>query len=67
MHQWGDEWNLVFYWLADDIPAFLDAWDEMRSRGVERHPDMLNIVDYCTDHKDNIYQQVSVTEMPSGM
>jgi hypothetical protein len=66
-HTWGDEWNLVFYWTAEDIPAFLDAWQEMTRRINERHPDAFPITDYCTDHKDNIYTQVAGTQPPSGM
>ena len=66
-HAWGDEWNLVFYWVAEDIPAFTAGWAEMTSRINQRHPDAFPITDYCSDHKDNIYTQVTVTQAPGGM
>jgi len=57
LHDWADEWNVVFYWTAADKAAFFSAWSEMNSRFGERHPDApTTLTDSCTDHKDNIYR-----------
>ena len=55
IHDWADEWNVVFYYGAADKTAFFSAWAEILSRLNERHPDAPAITDYCTEHKDNIY------------
>lgn len=60
-HQWGDEWNVVFYYTAADKAAFFSAWTELISRFNERHPDVPPLTDYCTEHKDNIYRLRAAT------
>ncbi len=60
-HNWGDEWNVVFYQTAADKTAFFSAWTEINSRFNERHPDVPPLTDYCTEHKDNIYTLRAVT------
>lgn len=58
-HGWGDEWNFVIYYAAEDIPAFHTAFGEFFSRATERHPDFLERLESnCTRHKDNIYRVV---------
>jgi hypothetical protein len=38
-HQWGDEWNVNWYRLAQDRDAVFDAIAEVSRRLQERHPD----------------------------
>jgi hypothetical protein len=55
-HAWADEWNVVYYYLAQDIPTFLSGWQQFASRITERHPDLFNwFTERCPEHKDNIY------------
>jgi len=63
-HQWGDEWNVVFYMTAPDTPSYLTAFQEAGRRFEERHPDATPITEYCSEHKDNIYTLRSATEAP---
>lgn len=66
-HQWGDEWNVVFYITAPDTPTYLEASREAVDRFEERHPDVLNLTEVCSEHKDNIYTLRTATGAPSGM
>lgn len=57
-HDWGDEWNVSFWWLADDKPTFFAAWEEGNRRFNERHPNPPEdprFTEACTEHKDTIY------------
>lgn len=64
-HSWGDEWNVVFYYVAEDIPAFLDAFGEMFSRMQERHPDFIGFFQgACSEHKDSFYSLGRRTSEP---
>lgn len=65
-HQWGDSWNVVFYTTAPDTPSFLAANEEAIQRIEERHPDLTDITEYCSEHKDNIYTLQTSTEAPGG-
>ncbi len=61
-HDWGDEWNVVFYYTAENKAAFFEAWAEMGRRYIGRHPDAPLLSDFCTgEHKDNIYTLRTVT------
>jgi hypothetical protein len=61
-HLWGDDWNVHFWTVADDVSTFMAAFAEANARGAERYPEGLNIFDVCTEHKDNIYQLGESTE-----
>jgi hypothetical protein len=55
-HNWGDEWNVNYWYTAKDMASFDLFWDEYVSRVSERHPDAWGkIVNHFQAHKDNIY------------
>ena len=55
-HDWGDEWNVNRYRIAQDRDAVLTAIAEVNRRFEERHPDLPpGPLSQCTAHKDNIY------------
>jgi len=55
-HEWGDEWNCNFYYIAKDKESFFAAWDEFVKRMSERHPDAWSeLIPSFQAHKDNIY------------
>lgn len=55
-HNWGDEWNVNFWYTAKDMAAFDKFWDEYVKRVRERHPDAFGgVTKYFQAHKDNIY------------
>lgn len=61
-HSWGDEWNVVFWYTADDIPTFLKAWGEMVKRTQQRHPTMYaQFAAMCFEHKDSFYSRGRTT------
>lgn len=60
-HQWGDEWNIIFYMSAPDTPSYLAAFEEANQRIAERHPDLTPLTEYCSEHKDNIYTVTTAT------
>jgi hypothetical protein len=51
-HAWAGEWNVNFYYIADDIPAILAGWQSYTSSFGDDDP---NLTDYCTEHKDGFY------------
>lgn len=58
-HLWGDEWNLIMYFNAQSVAAYQRTWDEMLGELMEEHPDFMeSFSDMCSEHKDNIYNQV---------
>lgn len=66
VHDWADEWNVVFYYTARDKPTFFAAWQEFLSRFSQRHPNAPPLTDFCADHRDNIYAaQFATTPAPS--
>ena len=55
-HSWGDEWNVVVWYIATNIPTFLSAYDELFGRVNKRHPTMIQqFFSWCSDHKDSFY------------
>ena len=55
-HEWGDEWNCNFYYIAKDKESFFAAWDEFVKRMGERHPDAWKeMIPAFQAHKDNVY------------
>jgi hypothetical protein len=56
VHNWGDEWNLNFWYTAKDMASFDRFWDEYVARGNKRHPGAFaQVVKHFQAHKDNIY------------
>lgn len=51
-HAWADEWNVNFYYIAEDIPQILEGWQSYIQSFDEDSPD---ITEYCTAHKDGFY------------
>lgn len=67
VHQWGDEWNVGFYYVAPDNRSFFQAFAEQQRRFEERHPNAPNVVgDACPVHRDNIYVIGPSTEGGGG-
>lgn len=56
-HFYGDEWNLIFVTLAEDIQSAIEANTEFfrraEERGLEAEGD--RFVELCPHHRDNIY------------
>jgi hypothetical protein len=64
-HSWGDEWNVVYFYVAESIPAFLSAFGEAFSRVQERYPEATSMFqDWCFEHKDSFYSMGKMTEHP---
>lgn len=64
-HNWGDDWNLIFYFRAADVPAFLEAWSAWLGKLNEAEPDGVDwFFERCKEHKDNFYTSVAQTEVP---
>lgn len=53
VHSWGAEWNVNFYYMADDIPSILEGWQAFMNSMGDDAPDLL---EYCSEHKDGFYQ-----------
>jgi hypothetical protein len=57
-HSWGDEWNWNMYYVAKDVPTFLDAFSSYISGLGERNAESLeSFWDMCYEHKDAIYHE----------
>jgi hypothetical protein len=57
-HSWGDEWNVVLWYVAKDIPSFLTAFDEMAKRVNQRNPTFIpQVTSWCSRHRDSFYTQ----------
>ncbi len=55
-HNWGDEWNVNYWYTAKDMASFELFWDTYVSRVSERHPNAFgSVTKYFQAHKDNIY------------
>lgn len=58
-HNWGDEWNWVIYYVAEDRGKFFGVWDEFVKRFKEKDPEAFDkFGQWCTEHKDSMYTQV---------
>lgn len=60
-HAWGDEWNLLDYYVAEDIQSFHAAFGELVARLQERDREgelFERFAALCPRHKDNIYSVV---------
>jgi hypothetical protein len=61
-HLWGDEWNVLYWYTAEDIPTYLDAFNELLARLGQRYYDAaVEQVSWCTEHQDNMYSSGAVT------
>lgn len=69
-HNWGDEWNVVDYFVVDGLGSFFGNFGEFFSRvneaneaaeaaGEEELPPFNEV---CQEHKDNIYSVVPPPE-----
>jgi hypothetical protein len=66
MHNWGDEWNLNFWYTVKDMTSFDKFWDEYVDRVNKKHPgSFAATVKYFQAHKDNIYSIRSQYPVPS--
>ena len=64
-HSWGDEWNLIFYFRAADVPAYIAAFEAWLAKLNEMEPEGSEwFFERCKEHKDGIYQSVAQTEVP---
>jgi hypothetical protein len=55
-HNWGDEWNVNYWYTAKDMASFDKFWDEYVARVGKKHPgSFAAITQYFQAHKDNIY------------
>lgn len=55
LHDWADEWNVVYYYAAPDRQRFFAGWAEFIRRFQQRHPTAPPLTRMCSEHKDNIY------------
>ncbi len=64
-HNWGDEWNVVDFFVVDGIDSFFGDFGELLQRtnaaaeGQEEDDDGPSFGENCTEHKDNIYTYVA--------
>jgi hypothetical protein len=55
-HTWATEWNVGFYFVAEDVQTFMDAWNESNQRIGQAAADAPNVIgEACPVHKDAIY------------
>ena len=64
-HAWGDEWNVIIYYGAESIPAFLSGFSELYARMVKKYPNAVrDFQSWCSEHKDTMYSNGKSTEPP---
>lgn len=56
-HLYGDEWNLIFVTLAEDIDSAIESGREFQRRAQERGMNAQGdrFIELCPYHRDNIY------------
>ncbi len=63
VHLWGDEYNLLTWVAAPDIPKALEGWAEMNKRYTEAYPaDSLFFIQTCPEHRDYFYTRRAGTQ-----
>lgn len=62
VHAWGDEYNLLTWLAAPDVPSALEAWQEMIDRYEEAYPDDNLFLETCPKHRDFFYKQRASTQ-----
>ena len=66
-HHWGDEWNVLQWYVAPSIPVFLTTFDEIVKRLNQRHPTVFPyFLGACTEHKDSFMAMGRLTT-PAAM
>lgn len=67
-HSWGDEWNWNMYYVANDIPTFLESFNSMMSKTMDADPKFIEQYwDRCFEHKDAMYNEtVSYSSTGTG-
>jgi hypothetical protein len=64
-HNWGDEWNVVYYYVVENHQSFLNFWSDFVSRVQVRHPGLFSEFQArCSEHRDNIYGHAAFTGPP---
>ena len=64
-HHWGDEWNVVYWYVAEDVPGFLDGFAQLYARSEERYPGSAELfMGWCFEHKDSFYRMGRMTSTP---
>jgi hypothetical protein len=64
LHDWADEWNVVYYYGSPNREHFFMGWSEFIRRFQRRHPDAPQLTAWCTEHRDNIYVWGPRTDAP---
>jgi hypothetical protein len=55
-HNWGDEWNVSYWYTAKDMASFEKFWDEYVKRVTTRHPSAWPaMVKYFQAYKGTIF------------
>jgi len=52
-HIWADEWNVGFFWVAEDIQTFIDSWQESNTMFPDNATNVIG--EACPTHKDGFY------------
>lgn len=56
LHEWGDDWNVNYYFHTDDQAQFNATWAEYIAELRQKHPEQLTrLIELTQDHKDNLY------------
>jgi len=64
-HTWGDEWNMNVWYVAKDMAAFDEFWEEYMKRISEKQPNAwAELRGYIMEHKDNIYTIMNQYPVP---
>ena len=61
VHDYGDEWNMVTWHVADDMEAAMAATEEVARRYNEAYPGDGLFLETCPKHRDVIYGAASWT------
>ncbi len=65
-HRWGDEWNVVYYYVVANRDAFFAFWDDFVARVQQAHPTLFSeFQKRCSEHKDSIYGHAAFTSPPA--
>lgn len=66
-HDVGDEWNVVFFYVAENRQAFFEAWEEYIDRLDSDHPGLYSwFLERCQAHKENVYEAGPFTVLRRG-
>jgi hypothetical protein len=66
-HAWGDEWNVIIWYIAPTINAFNTGFNDLVTRINQRHPTLFpQFGAWCSEHKDSIYTMGRTTTAPAA-